>query len=228
MPPVTSEVVLWSKDEALAAWLAEQKIRTRTFTSTTPDHRELILVGNGGGDVTAFRELATRMASGSSVVFLSPAVFARDANPLGFLPLASKGIPASTDFGGYYRGDTFAPKHPVFAGLPSGGILDYTLYRNVITQGGNGITGLPVPNDLIVAGIRAQFSYASVMQTAAYRFGAGRFVFNTLRIREELGKDPVAELILRNLLNYAASDLDKAPVDLPADFQQQLKTIGYE
>jgi hypothetical protein len=63
---------------------------------------------------------------------------------------------------------------------------------------------------------------------ASYPFGAGRFVFNTLRIREELGKDPVAELILRNLLNYAASDLDKAPVDLPADFQQQLKTIGYE
>jgi hypothetical protein len=190
MPPVTSEVVLWGKDEALAAWLAGQKIRTRPFASTALGHRELILVGNGGGDVTAFRELASRMASGSTVVFLSPAVFARGTNPLGFLPLATKGSPASTDFGGYYRGDTFAPRHPVFAGLTSGGILDYTLYRNVITQGGNGINGLPVPDDLIVAGIRAQFSYASVMQTAAYRFGAGRFIFNTLRITENLGTDP--------------------------------------
>lgn len=229
MPPVKSEVVLWGKDESLAAWLARQKIRTRPFASPAPDHRELILVGNGGGDVTAFRELASRMASGSTVIFLSPTVFARGTNSLGFLPLATKGTSASTDFaGGYYRGDTFAPRHPVFAGLPSGGILDYTLYRNIITQGGNGVTGLPVPDDLIVAGIRAQFSYASVMQTAAYRFGTGRFIFNTLRITENLGTDPVAERLLRNLINYAAPDLAKPPVALPADFDQQLKAIGYE
>jgi hypothetical protein len=30
------------------------------------------------------------------------------------------------------------------------------------------------------------------------------------------------------LLNYAASGLDKEPVNLPADFEQQLKAIGYE
>jgi hypothetical protein len=29
-------------------------------------------------------------------------------------------------------------------------------------------------------------------------------------------------------LNYAARGLDKPLADLPADFQQQLKTIGYE
>ena len=85
-----------------------------------------------------------------------------------------------------------------------------------------------MPDDLIVAGIRAQFSYASVMQTAAYRFGAGRFIFNTLRITENLGTDPVAERLLRNLLNYAAPDLAKPPVALPAEFDQQLKAIGYQ
>jgi hypothetical protein len=42
MPPVKSEVVLWGKDESLAAWLAGQKIRTRPFASPAPDHRELI------------------------------------------------------------------------------------------------------------------------------------------------------------------------------------------
>jgi hypothetical protein len=35
-------------------------------------------------------------------------------------------------------------------------------------------------------------------------------------------------LLLRNLLNYAARGLDKPLADLPADFQEQLKTIGYE
>jgi hypothetical protein len=228
MPPVTHEVVLWGKDDALAAALTKQGVRTRPYASPAPAQRELILVGSGGGDLAAFRELAARMARGSSVVFLSPAVFVRDAQPLGFLPLVQKGAGTSTDFGGYYRGDTFAPQHPLFAGLPAGGILDYTLYRNILSQGGVGITGGPVPDDLIVAGIRAQFGYASVIQTAGYSFGSGRFIFNTLRLAETLGTDPVAEHLLRNLLNHAARDIAKPLADLPPDFDQQLKAIGYE
>jgi len=247
MPAVNTEVVLWGKDDELAAWLTDHGIRTRPFTPVETDKRELILVGNGSGDAAAFKALATRMARGSTVVFLTPSVFSPDQMAVGgagllggfanvavenrqlaALPLANKGTLTPSDSGGYYRGDTFAAKHPVFDGLPSGGILDYTIFRNIITQGGIGLTGATVPDELIVGGIRAQVGYGSVVQMASYPFGAGRFVFNTLRIREELGKDPVAELLLRNLLNYAASDLDKAPVDLPADFQQQLKTIGYE
>ena len=91
MPAVESEVVLWGKDEGLAKWLAEHDIRTRPFAPGQAAKRELILVGTGGGDAAAFRELAVRMAQGASVVFLSPAVFARDANPVGWLPFAHKG-----------------------------------------------------------------------------------------------------------------------------------------
>ena len=229
MPPVSQEVVLWSSDDGLAKWLADHKIRTRPFVSGEPAGRELILVGNGGGDAAAFRELAHRMAKGSSVVFLSPAVFAHGDKPLGFLPLASKGWMAGIDLvGGFFRSDTFARQHPVFDGLPAGGILDYTIYRNIIPQGGYGLVGAPAPDDFIAAGIRAQIGYASMLQTAKYNFGAGRFIFNTLKIRENLGTDPVAEFLLRNLLNYAARDLDKPLADLPADFDQQLKAIGYE
>ena len=43
-----------------------------------------------------------------------------------------------------------------------------------------------------------------------------------------LGVDPVAERLLRNMLNYAARDLDQPLADLPADFDQQLQSIGYE
>ncbi len=57
--------------------------------------------------------------------------------------------------------------------------------------------------------------------------GEGRFVFNTLLIRENLGTDPVAELLLRNLLNYAARGLDKPLAELPADLDEQLNSIGY-
>jgi len=207
----------------------------------------LILVGEKGGDLAAFQALAERMARGSTVIFLSPSAFSRDevvaggAGLLGgfasvdsasqqfaFLPLAEKGSFTPSDSGGYYRGDTFAPRHPVFAGLPAGGILDYTVFRNIITQGGVGLAGLSAPDELIVGGIRCQIRYSSVVQMGVYRFGAGKFFFNSLRIREELGKDPVAELLLRNLLNYAARDLDEPLAELPADFDEQLKAIGYQ
>ena len=227
MPPVTQEVVLWGNDPGLAQWLHDHNLHTRPYSAQAPNKRELILVGNGGGDLAAFRELAQRMARGANVVFLAPAVFAHGNQPLGFLPLATKGALADTG-SGYYRGDTFAAKHPVFDGLPSGGVLDYTLFRNIITPGGTGVTGVPAPDDLIVAGIRAQMGYTSVIQTAAYNLSAGRFILNTLRIRENLGTDPVAERLLRNLLNYAGRDLDQAPAALPTDFSVRLKAIGYE
>ena len=228
MPPVTSEAVLWGQDEDLAAWLTQHDIRTRPYSSPAAAQRELILVGNVGGDLPAFRELAERMARGSTIVFLSPSVFSRGGQPWGFLPLVNKGAWAGTDsVGGYYRGDTFAPKHPVLEGLPSGGILDYTVYRNIIAQGGGGLSGVSAPDDLIVAAIRPA-GLCLRDPDGGLQLRRGRFIFNTLRIRESLGTDPVAERLLRNLLNYAAHDLDQPVVELPADFNEQLKAIGYE
>ena len=229
LPPVGEEVTLWGKDDGLAKWLADNGIRTRAFAPGQPAQREVILVGNGGGDAASFRELADRMARGASVIFLSPSAFARGDKPLDFLPLATKGSLAGIDVvAGYFRSDTFAPQHPVFNGLPAGGVLDYTIYRNIIPQGGYGFAGLPAPDDSIVGCIRALYGYASVLQTAGYNFGAGRFILNTLRIRDNLGIDPVAERLLRNLLNHAAPDAAKPLAELPADFDQQLKAIGYE
>ena len=95
--------------------------------------------------------------------------------------------------------------------------MDYTFYRNIITQGGWGIAGAAIPDDLMVAGIRG-IGYKSTLQTAGYDFGPGRFIFNTLRICDILGVDPVAERLLCNMLNYAARDLDEPLADLPADF----------
>lgn len=229
MPAVPGEVVLWGNDPDLAQWLTDHGIRTRPYEPGDTTKREVILVGQGGGDLVAFQDLARRMASGSTVLFLSPGVFARDAQPLGWLPLVTKGTFGGVDFyGGYYRGDTFGTGHAIFKSLPGKGILDYTLYRNILNQGGYGIIGAEVPDELIVGGIRAQFGYTSNVQSAMFAFGAGKFFFNTLRIREQLGKDPIAELLLRNLLNEAARGMDKPAVALPADFEEQLKTIGYQ
>jgi hypothetical protein len=74
----------------------------------------------------------------------------------------------------------------------------------------------------------AAVGYSSGLLMAVYPLGAGRFVLNTLRIRENLGPNPVAERLLRNLLRYAARDAQKPLADLPADFDAQTKALGYQ
>lgn len=46
------------------------------------------------------------------------------------------------------------------------------------------------------------------------------------RIHENLGRDAVAERLLRNMLRYAARDVSKLPVELPEDFGAHLESMG--
>jgi hypothetical protein len=84
------------------------------------------------------------------------------------------------------------------------------------------------PTEAVSGSIRTNSEYVSGLHIGVWDFGAGRFIVSTLRIRDNLGTDPAAERLVRNMLNYAARDLDKPVVDLPGDFQQQLQAIGYE
>ena len=84
------------------------------------------------------------------------------------------------------------------------------------------------PTEAVCGSIRTNSEYVSGLHIGVWNFGAGRFIVNTLNIRDNLNTDPAAERLMRNMLNYAARDTDKPAVELPADFQQQLKAIGYE
>jgi len=77
------------------------------------------------------------------------------------------------------------------------------------------------------ASINASFTYDSGTLIAVYKLGAGRFILNTLGICEQLGEDPAAERLLRNMIRYAASDINKPLADLPSGFEEQLKEFGY-
>jgi hypothetical protein len=49
-----------------------------------------------------------------------------------------------------------------------------------------------------------------------------------LRVLCRPGQDPVAERLLRNLINFAANDLNKLMSPPPADFEEKLNTLGYD
>jgi hypothetical protein len=222
------KVVLWGDDPGLAKWLADRRIFARPFSSPGPKWREVILVSSAPqrpGDAAAFAELARRIARGSTAIFLSPAVFARKDQPAGWVPLVRKGTVAGLPSWLYHK-DEWCKRHPIFNGLPSGGLMDYTFYREIIPDGA--FVGQDPPAEAVAVGINASQDYSSGVFTGVWGLGAGRFVLNTLRIRENLGPNPVAEKLLRNLLRWAASHAEKPLADLPPDFDQQLRAMGYQ
>jgi hypothetical protein len=176
------------------------------------------------GGAAQFRQLATRIARGSTAIFLSPSIFRRGDQSVGWLPLAHKGSLAEMRSWLYLK-DEWAKRHPIFDGLPCG-MMDLTFYRELIPD--HAWAGQDPPAEAIAGAINTAQGYSSGLLVASYSLGAGRFVLNTLRIRENLGQHPAAERLLRNMLRYAARDAQKPPAELPADFDAQLKAMGYE
>ncbi len=122
--------------------------------------------------------------------------------------LANKGT-APPIRGWLYLKDEWAKRHLIFDGLPSGGLLDNQFYREIIPD--TVLVGQDPPTEAVAGAINASRDYSSGLMVAIYKSGAGRFILNTLLIRENLGTDPVAERLLRNLLNSAGNPERKKP-----------------
>ncbi len=245
MPAVTREVVLWGDDVDLGKWLAEHNVSSRPFVAEEPSRREVILASGQApapGGAAVFAELARRMARGSTVVFLDPSTLSDGQHATRWAPLKGKGLLAPINWvGGYYRAEMWAKDHPIFEGLPCGGLLDPTYYREILPQHAllkchtvsraftqDEVTvDLDQPDEAVSGANRLSANYASGLHVAVYRLGAGRFILNNLLVRENLGQVPAAERLLRNMLNYAGQEADKPLAELPADFSAHLQAIDY-
>lgn len=122
------------------------------------------------------------------------------------------------------RPDEYSARFQVF-GPQNACLLDHTFYREVFSD--HGWSGQDAPAEAVAGAINTSSGYSSGLTVCVHPLDAGRFVLTALRIRENLGKDPVAERLLRNMLRYAAQDLKRPPADLPAEFETQLKKMGY-
>jgi hypothetical protein len=225
LPAVGHEVTLCGADEGLRQWLAEHGVRTRDFGAGPAAEPEVILVAAGLGTVEAWRDLAVRVARGGTAVFLTPAALAEGDQPMRWAPLAQKGT-VSSIYGWLYLKDEWAKVHPIFDGLESGGLMDYGVYADLIPDAV--FAGQEPPAEAVSGGIKASQDYASGLMVGVYGLGAGRFVLNSLRIRERLGSDPVADRLLANLLRWASPAEGAGLTALPDDFGTQLSRLGYE
>jgi hypothetical protein len=218
MPPVDTDVVLWGDDPPLAQWFSAHGIRTHPFPSlpsaadgVKTGHPEVILASSkppAPGGKAAFDVLSKRIAAGATAVFLDPQVFAAVDAPTAFLPLEHKGTLA-TIRGWLYLKDEWAKRHPIFDGMPAGGLMDYNYYRELIPD--LVWQGQDPPAEAVAGAIKASQDYASGLMIAVYPLGKGRLVLNTLKIRENLETHPAAQRLLRNMLRYAAMPSKTAP-----------------
>ena len=228
MPKVEMPVVVWGEDPALMQWLSDHQILTKPFSPTDSDAREVILVCGkvpAPGGAIAFRSLLKRMAQGSTTIFLCPEIFSDGKSNVAWLPLKNKGSIVGLPSWLYHK-EEWCKRHPIFEGLPSPGLMDYTFYRELIPD--IVFSGQDTPDEVVAAGINASIGYSSGLLMAVYRFGEGRFIVNTLQIKNNLNQHPAAERLLRNMLRYATSDSNKPEVPLSANFDEQLKSIGMD
>jgi hypothetical protein len=223
MPAIKRKVVLWGDDSGLAQWLTMHGVGVEALEADQAARRQLILASgkcSAPDKKAAYRDLLVRLARGSSVVFVTPRQLTDDSLPL---PCGGRlvGLPS-----GVYHKDEWNRRHPVFAGLPTGGLMDYTFYRDIIPA--IGWQGDTTPGELMAGAIHAApgTGYASGLLLFGDRFEAGHDVVNILRIRDNLGKDPAAERLLRNLIEFVAHQLDDPTVPPPADLDRRLDELG--
>jgi len=226
MPKVEAEIVLMSHDKELAKWLTDRGIKNRAYAPGQQTAREVILCS---GKPTAepavmFKDLAQRIARGSTVIFLTTDTYAKDKESTGWLPLKTKGN-VSGIARWLYHSDEWCKRHPIFEGLQAGGVMDYGYYRELIPD--VVFMGIEPAADPVAGGINASWGYQSGLIVGVYKLGAGEFILNSLLIRDNLGKVPQAERLLRNMLRFAGRDASKPLADLPGDFEAQLKAAGY-
>ena len=152
LPAMSAEVVLWGEDPVLAKWLLDHGVKTVPFDANQRGTRQLILA-SAKAPSPAVRSCSANSRSG----WCAAVRWCSSIRP--FLPIRHLPVPvlrrnsmcrhtwqirgaaasrqrhrdASGHRGGYYRACRWAKKHPMFDGLPCGGMMDYLVFRNIIS-----------------------------------------------------------------------------------------------
>ena len=231
LPTVRIPVTTWCFPENVSSWMTAHGVQATPLKDTPLNSRKLILVGDVSQYPPApstWRSLAAHMATGSTVVFLSPRAFQRDGQNSAWLPLTRKGrIYNFPDF--LYHKESVAKSHPIFAGMQGKGILDWDYYGATLPS--YLFDGQDTPDEVIAAAFAAGYTtpggYASGVLLGSYKFGAGKFFINSFAILDNIDTHPAADRLLLNLIEHVAAEINGPAVPLPTGFDFLLKQIDY-
>ncbi len=172
------------------------------FTDSTDWSKQILIVGQNvqNKNTSAFQAIYDLVRKGATVIFLSPNVFSDGKKTTAFLPFEEQQKGDVKNIGTWlYHKDDWNKYHPYFNGLPTGTVMDHLYYREILPD--VGYCNLPIPGEAVSGAFNTSFNYSSCLNLAIYRHGKGKIVLNTFRIQNNLGTDPTAERLLRNMLN---------------------------
>ncbi len=204
LPKRDTQVLLFGDDPGLASWLVDHSIATQPWAPGELHAGSVILVGQAvpADHEAAFTELKRQVEAGAQVLFLCPAVFAEGEDSNRWQQLFAPG--SQFLLGSWlYLMDAWGKRHPLFEGLQTGGLLDYTYYRELIHDMVFNFT--TPPREAVAGGINAALNYGSGLLLSVHEVGAGRALLTTLLVREYLGTHPAADRLLLNMIEYLSA-----------------------
>ncbi len=224
LPKPTAKIAVLDFDNTLTAYLSTKNIDFVPFSEDL-DKDVVVLVGKAKKKDKLYKEAIEKTRTfareGGYVVYfevLGKRVpgFERELQEVeaDVLPLGAEMQQKWATRGGWAAKSHVISKHPVFDGLPTEMIM-HGVYENVHPDvsiskiKGDYIAGLigydHFPNNEIMRrhynGPGEVWWAADVLET---EFGKGKMLLSTLRIIEFLEKDPVAEKLLYNIINYTS------------------------
>jgi beta-galactosidase len=205
--PPAAQVAVLDLNGSLPRFLKSRGIDVRVFDASTPRSIPVFVTSVKSKNAVALSEF---MEAGGAVVYIQGVGVALRKDASSVLPFTARVENAK---GLWTCIPHLVADHPIFAGLPSLGMMR-EVYENVwATQTLQDLGGEP-----IVASIGFQwFSHDHELQysgpgeswwgadLAVVPHGKGRAVVSQLRIVENLGKDPVADKLLCNMIEFTTS-----------------------
>lgn len=209
------EVAIFGVQEKLQAFLEDQNLKVSSFTSNTPTSTAVLVTGTLGdhpAEQEDFPMLFKFIRSGGTVVYLEGADESIEKGSSIF-PFTAKAHPA---VGLWTCIPHLVHNHPLFLGLPSDGPMR-DIYENVWARktlrdlqgeagqaietvvGSMGFDWFSREHKMHYAGPGEEWWGSDV---AILPMGKGKVIVSQLRLLPNLGKDPVADKIMANLLQY--------------------------
>jgi len=217
LPRGTGALAVWGLSADVRQWLERRGFACREYLPGDVRAGEVVLVGvppsrdeagerwgalHADIDIGATAVLASAEPFRTGIVFYGKSELIRpDQLPWG-PSFSAHGL---HDF--LYHREVMSRRHPVFEGLPAGGILDWRIYGPVV--GHDGFDQCEVGDDVAAAGFAAGYAvkggYDSGVVVGARRVGKGRLVYSGLDVLTYIDAHPAADRLLLNLIRYAQS-----------------------
>ncbi len=217
LPVGNDKLSVWGLDERVCSFLSAHGYTCEPYVPGKSGKMSphVVLVGDipfSPANQKVWTALRQDIEAGTQAVLLSPHPFRMDSRLPGEPVRVDWSKPEELPWGdalkarGFhdwlYHRECVGKRHSLFAGLQSGGILNWNYWGEVV--GHSCFSPLPAPCEVMAAGFAVGYScrggYDSGILIGRQAWGRGGILFNALSVLDHVGRHPAADRLLLNLV----------------------------